>query len=80
MVGIIMRLKFMYHLLKENYDSLENLLMESDTYKVGGTSHSRGKIINWKNGIVIKRNPGELAMDILFLFCLVMSVDIPFYF
>ena len=24
------------------------------------------KIINWKNGIVIRRNPGELVMDILY--------------
>ena len=65
-----MRLKFMYHLLKENYDSLENLLMESDTYKVGGTSHSRGKIINWQSGREALLNISIIPFVKEFCFCI----------
>lgn len=40
----------MYHLLKENYDSLASLLIESDSYKVGSNINYRGKVTNWKSG------------------------------
>lgn len=42
-----MRMKYMYHLLKENFEDLENFQMVNDPYKVGSSSTNRGRVDNW---------------------------------
>lgn len=42
-----MRMKYMYFLLKENYEALEEFKIESEQYRIGATSHNRGIVANW---------------------------------
>lgn len=39
----------MYHLLKENHDSLKHLSLQNDPYRIGNNVTNRGKVTNWQN-------------------------------
>ena len=43
-----MRLKYVYYLLKKNYEDLENLQLINDPYKIGNSTNNRGKVLNWQ--------------------------------
>ena len=43
-----MRMKYVYHLLKKHYDTLNEFELINETYKIGTTSNNRGKVDNWQ--------------------------------
>ena len=56
-----MRMKYVYHLLKRNLDTLENFQLVNDPYKIGNSTTNRGKVLNWQASrlalLEIKRIP-----------------------
>lgn len=43
-----MRMKYVYHLLKRNLETIENFQMVNDPYKIGNSTTNRGKVFNWQ--------------------------------
>lgn len=44
-----MRIKYMYYVLKSNYETLEKFKIYNEPYKVGSTQYNRGKVENWES-------------------------------
>lgn len=55
-----MRMKYMYHILKSNYETLQSLKMRNDPYKVGVTTYNRGKVENWETARVALTNVSSI--------------------
>lgn len=54
-------MKYVYHLLKRNLETLENFQLVNDPYKLGNSTTNRGKVLNWQASrlafLEIKRIP-----------------------
>ncbi len=44
-----MRMKYMYYVLKSNYEPLEKFKMYNELYKVGSSQYNRGRVENWES-------------------------------